>query len=40
MLNEFGPDMAVTVESGNGQRAEWRLTEILPHAFGPANLGK
>jgi cytidine deaminase len=40
VLNEFGPDMAVTVESGNGQRAEWRLTEILPHAFGPANLGK
>jgi cytidine deaminase len=40
VLNEFGPDMAVTVESGNGERAEWQLTEILPHAFGPANLGK
>jgi cytidine deaminase len=40
VLNEFGPDMTVTVESGTGERAEWRLTEILPHAFGPPNLGK
>jgi hypothetical protein len=31
--------MAVTGESGGGQRTVWRLTEILPHAFGPANLG-
>jgi cytidine deaminase len=40
VLNEFGPDMTVTVESGTGERAAWRLTEILPHAFGPSNLGK
>jgi len=40
VLNEFGPDMTVTVESGTGERAVWRLTEILPHAFGPSNLGK
>jgi cytidine deaminase len=40
VLNEFGPDMMVTVESGTGERAVWRLTEILPHAFGPSNLGK
>jgi hypothetical protein len=32
--------MTVTVESGNGRWAVWRLPEILPHAFGPANLGK
>ena len=40
VLNEFGPDMTVTVESAMGERAVWRLTEILPHAFGPSNLGK
>ena len=40
VLNEFGPDMTVTVESGTGERAVWRLSEILPHAFGPSNLGK
>ena len=38
VLNEFGPDMTITVESGTGERAVWRLTEILPHAFGPSNL--
>ena len=32
--------VSVTVESGTGERAVWRLTEILPHAFGPSNLGK
>jgi cytidine deaminase len=40
VLNEFGPDMTVTVESATGERAVWRLTEVLPHAFGPSNLGK
>ena len=40
VLNEFGPDMTVTVESGTGERAVWRLSEILPHAFGPSNIGK
>jgi len=40
VLNEFGPDMKVTVESATGERAVWRLTEILPHAFGPSNLRK
>ena len=40
VLNEFGPDMTVTVESATGERAVWRLTEILPHAFGPSNLRK
>ena len=39
VLNEFGPQMLVTVESASGKRETWRLPEILPHAFGPANLG-
>ena len=39
MLNEFGPEMLVVIEASGGTRAEWTLPEILPHAFGPANLG-
>jgi len=39
VLNEFGPQMLVTVESASGKRATWTLPEILPHAFGPADLG-
>ena len=39
VLNEFGPDMLVVTESASGRRAEWTLSEILPHAFGPSNLG-
>lgn len=38
VLNEFGPDMLVVCESSSGRRAEWRLSEILPHAFGPTHL--
>jgi CBS domain containing-hemolysin-like protein len=40
VLNEFGPQMLVTVESANGKRESWTLPEILPHAFGPSDLGK
>jgi cytidine deaminase len=40
VLNEFGPQMLVTVESASGTRETWTLPEILPHAFGPANLRK
>ena len=40
VLNEFGPQMLVTVESARSKRETWTLPEILPHAFGPANLGK
>jgi cytidine deaminase len=40
VLNEFGPQMVVTVESASGKRARWTLPEILPHAFGPSDLGK
>lgn len=39
VLNEFGPDMRVVIEAAGGRRAEWTLPEILPHAFGRANLG-
>jgi cytidine deaminase len=38
VLNEFGPDMVVVSESKSGRRAEWTLSAILPHAFGPSNL--
>jgi cytidine deaminase len=38
VLNEFGPDMLVVSEGTSGRRAEWVLSAILPHAFGPSNL--
>jgi len=37
-LSEFGPDMLVVVESPEGRRDTWTLSEILPHAFGPSFL--
>lgn len=39
VLNEFGPKMRVVSEGGNGDRADWSLPELLPHAFGPEDLG-
>ena len=38
VLNEFGPQMLVVCEGAGGRRAEWVLSSILPHAFGPADL--
>ena len=38
VLNEFGPDMLVVSESPSGARKIWRLSEILPDAFGPGAL--
>ena len=40
VLNEFGPEMLVVCESSSGLRIEWVLPAILPHAFGPSNLGR
>jgi cytidine deaminase len=38
VLYEFGPDMTVISEGLGGRREERRLTELLPDAFGPADL--
>lgn len=38
VLYEFGPDMLVISEGLGGQRQERKLTELLPDAFGPADL--
>jgi cytidine deaminase len=39
VLFEFGPDVAVVSEGPNGERKRWSLSELLPDAFGPADLG-
>jgi cytidine deaminase len=38
VLSEFGPDMLVISGSANGTRRTWRLSDLLPDAFGPASL--
>ncbi|MFB3737667.1 MAG: cytidine deaminase [Candidatus Velamenicoccus archaeovorus] len=38
VLNEFGPDMLVISEAADGTRRRWRLSELLPDAFGPHDL--
>ncbi len=38
VLCEFGPDLTVITEGTGGRREERRLTELLPDAFGPADL--
>ena len=40
VLNEFGPDLTVVVEGPGGRRDQRPLTELLPEAFGPADLGR
>jgi cytidine deaminase len=37
-LHEFGPAMLVISESRDGTRRRWRLTDLLPDAFGPSDL--
>ena len=38
VLHEFGPDLLVVSEGLGGERRELRLSELLPEAFGPADL--
>jgi cytidine deaminase len=38
VLHEFGPDMVVISEGLGGRTEERKLTELLPLAFGPADL--
>lgn len=38
VLSEFGPDALVVCESVGGRRREWRLSDLLPEAFGPGSL--
>ncbi len=38
ILWEFGPDMVVISEGSGGRRDERRLADLLPDAFGPADL--
>ena len=37
-LYEFNAEMTVVSEGSNGERKEWRLSELLPDGFGPENL--
>jgi cytidine deaminase len=40
VLWEFGDaDTPVVTEGADGVRARWRLGDLLPHAFGPDDLG-
>jgi cytidine deaminase len=39
-LWEFGPDAVVVAETASGERRSWTLRELLPDAFGPADLGR
>lgn len=38
VLNEFAPEIIVTCVCDGPERIECRLSDLLPHAFGPANL--
>jgi cytidine deaminase len=39
-LHEFGPGMVVISEGRDGTRRRWRLSDLLPEAFGPEDLGE
>jgi cytidine deaminase len=38
VLNEFGPDMRVLIADAAGKYETYRLSELLPASFGPAQL--
>lgn len=40
VLNEFGPGLMVIVEGPGGEQEQRRLSELLPEAFGPQDLGR
>jgi cytidine deaminase len=37
-LSEFGSGMLVVSQGSGGAARRWRLTDLLPDAFGPSNL--
>lgn len=37
-LSEFAPDLFVVVQGKSGPRFQARMSELLPHAFGPGDL--
>jgi cytidine deaminase len=39
-LWEFGPEAVVVAQTTSGERRRWTLRELLPDAFGPADLGR
>ena len=39
VLNEFAPNIRISSYTREGKEAAWTLEELLPHAFGPQNLG-
>ena len=40
VLREFGPNALVVAETTSGERAMWALDDLLPDAFGSADLGR
>ena len=38
VLSEFGPDMRVLVADASGNYCAYRMTDLLPASFGPAQL--
>jgi len=39
-LWEFGPGAIVIAQTTDGERRTWALADLLPDAFGPADLGR
>jgi cytidine deaminase len=40
VINEFGPEAEVVSVCDGPQKIHSKLSELLPHAFGPQNLGQ
>ena len=38
VLAEFGPEMRVILADLEGHRSEWKVRDLLPASFGPADL--